>query len=148
MEISITATNGSRCHNETHKFRLHSEGEPPTVFVAHSENFLEKLTDAVLTHNLALQAAENAKPIGKRWPHKFVAPALKFNVMVGKRPNGEEDWVWVQNPRTGGAMGVYPNIVGQKQSADALFMWACNAVQMNRDILVLSEGLAKAATEQ
>ena len=40
-------------------------------------------------------------------------------------------------------MGVNHQIVGQHETAATLFFWACNAVQMARDIDTLGDGLAR-----
>ena len=96
---------------------------------------LDRLTDAFIDHGAA-------KKPGAGGP-------LYLQVCVGKaeRDFGALDWVNVQNPRTGGVMAVTSNIVGQEETATTLFLWACNAVQMSRDIATLASGLSREAVE-
>jgi hypothetical protein len=42
-------------------------------------------------------------------------------------------------------MAVTREIVGQHETAQTLFLWACKAVQMARDIDTLANGLAEQA---
>jgi hypothetical protein len=56
-------------------------------------------------------------------------------------------WRNVQNPKTGGVMAVTNMIVGQTQTALQLFDWACNSVQMARDLKFLASCMASDAME-
>ncbi|MCP5525378.1 MAG: hypothetical protein H7A47_01050 [Verrucomicrobiales bacterium] len=56
-------------------------------------------------------------------------------------------WRNVQNPDTGGVMAVTHEIAGQRDTAKTLFRWACNSVQMGRDLDVVASGLARESVE-
>ena len=135
MELSTTATHGDRCRHERHRFRIGIDKRYSTEFTAGEADMLERVTDAIVDHGA-----------GKK---KGYGGPLYLQVCVGdaKRDFGALDWVNVQNPKTGGVMAVNPSIVGQRETAETLFLWACNAVQMSRDIEVLASGLSREAVE-
>jgi hypothetical protein len=128
MEISITAKNGERCRGERHRFRIGVDSRCSTEFTAGESDILDRLTDAIVDHGAAKRAGYRG--------------TLYLQV-----DTGAAGWRNVQNPRTGGVMGVNPSIVGQCETAETLFLWACNAVQMSRDIDVLASGLSRQAVE-
>ena len=126
MNIEIQATNGARCANERHRFRIGADSSQATEFEASAAEFPDHLTNAMLDHGLA-------KRPGGYWHY------LQVWAGIAK-------WRNVQNPRTGGVIAITHDIVSKPETAATLFQWACNSVQMARDIKTLTSGLAEAAT--
>ncbi len=130
MEIKTTSSNGSRCQHERHKFRIGVDSDDATEFDAIKAEFLDRLTNAIVDHVAA---------------HRAGMPAAGLFLQVWTTNSGT--WRNVQNPVTGGVMAVTHRIVGQVETAARLFEWACNSVQMCRDLDVLTDGLAREAVE-
>lgn len=129
-QIRISATNGERCHNETHRFRIGNEVPDAEYFQASSNTFAAELESAIIRHGLRH---------GKR---------SHWNIQVrGRESERESDWRQIQNPDTGGVIAVTAEIAHAPDTAAILFEWACNTVQMMRDIHSLADGLANLATE-
>lgn len=131
MNIECTATNGPRCAGESHRFRIGVDSRQVTEFATTAAQFRDALTNAVIDHVSA-----------KRPGHP--AAGLYLQVWCG---DGGCGWRNVQNPASGGVMAVTHLTPGNPETCDALFMWACNSVQMARDIDVIVGGLAREASE-
>lgn len=127
MKLYAIATNGERCSGETHRFRIGLDDREATEFVAGRLQFCERLTDAIIDHGAA-------KREGK--------PAAGLLLQVWTTPSAK--WRNVQNPVTGGCMAVTHEIAGQKNTCEQLFLWACNSVQMARDLEIMVAGIADA----
>jgi hypothetical protein len=123
MEISVSAM-GERCLNERHLFRIGVDSTAATEFLADKGDFLSHLTNALLDHGLAGRPGE---------------VSVFIQVWAGETAK----WRNVQNPKTGGVMAISHEIIGQRETAATLFLWACNAVQIARDIDTLADGLAR-----
>lgn len=125
-ELKAKATNGDRCLGELHRFRIGVDATAPTEFSARLETFRDAITNALIEH------------VEKRRPGKL---SSGLYLQVGTGPGGAR-WVNVENPETGGVMAITHMVAGQTGTCETLFRWACNAVQMSRDIEVIAGGLA------
>ncbi len=134
MEISIHSQNGERCRNERHQFRIGIDDRDVTEFSATEHEFPEALTNAILDHGANKRAGWNGV-------------CLHLQVLTERSKSKSSSWCNCQNPKTGGVVAVTPKIAGQNETAQTLFLWCCNSVQMVRDIGVLASGLAREATE-
>ena len=123
MEISVEAHMGERCLNERHRFRIGIDATAATEFVAGKDTFLEQLTNALLDHG-------------------FAGHSDKTFLFLQVWTTDSAQWRNVQNPKSGGVMAINHEIVGQHETAQTLFLWACDSVQMARDIDTLANGLA------
>ena len=130
MNIECTSTTGSRCSNERHKFRIGVDDREATEFASNESEFPDALTNAIVDHVAARRTG---------------TPAAGLFLQVWTTPTAQ--WRNVQNPKTGGVMAVTHAIAGQPDTAAQLFLWACNSVQMARDMDVLTSGLAREASE-
>ena len=130
MNIECTSTNGSRCSNERHTFRIGVDDREATAFTSSESEFPDALTNAIIDHVAARRAG---------------TPAAGLFLQVWTGPTAK--WRNVQNTATGGVMAVTHQIAGQRETATQLFLWACNSVQMARDMDVLAGGLAREAAE-
>lgn len=130
MNIECNAANGSRCSNKRHRFRIGVDDREATEFDAIESEFPDALTNAIVDHVAARRAG---------------MPADGLFLQVWTTPTAQ--WRNVQNPKTGGVMAVTNRIAGQRETAAQLFLWACNSVQMCRDMDVLAGGLAREAAE-
>ncbi len=99
-----------------------------TEFTAGEDDFLSALENAMIDH---VQSGRPGKP----------ASGLAIQVWTTRGAG----WRNFHNPTSGNIMGVTHEIAGQRESAAKLFRWACNAVQMARDIDSIGHGLAQLA---
>lgn len=120
-ETLITAENGDACQSEQHLFRIGNEVPDAIEFRARREEFRNALADALLDH---------ARTHGAR---------SYYNIQVMT----EGSWRQIQNPKTGGVMAVTLDIAGEKNTCRTMFDWACNSVQMARDLCALADDMAK-----
>jgi hypothetical protein len=129
-QIRISATNGERCSNETHRFRIGNEVTDAEYFQASAGTFASELESAIIRHGVKHGARSH------------------WNIQVrGRESERKNDWRQIQNPDTGGVMAVTAQIAYAPDTSATLFEWACNTVQMMRDIHSLADGLANLATD-
>jgi len=124
-EHICTANRGYVCEHETHLFRVGRETTDALEFRAALDNFYEKLEGAIIQHGM----------------HHGKSTHLNIQIMT------EASWRQIQNPETGGVMTITPEIAGQIETANRLFCWACNSVQMARDITMMADNIADSANE-
>jgi hypothetical protein len=129
MEIGITTSNGERCRNERHRFRVGVDDRDTTEFSANESEFCEALTNAIVEHGVSKRIGWNAG-------------YLRLQVWT----EAAHPWYNCPNPRTGGVVAVTRSIACQPETAATLFLWCCNAVQMAREINVLERYLAAEAS--
>jgi hypothetical protein len=127
-KISASQTNGHRCIHEIHRFRIGVDDRETTEFTASLNTYYDAILNALIDHAMA-----NKKGSGK---------LMQIQVLCDTRAN---DWSNFINPSTGSIIGAGVQIT--PELAKKHFEWACNAVQMGRDIVSLSSGLAKIACE-
>jgi hypothetical protein len=120
-----TADRGAWVAHEKHAFRIGNEIPDSVEFRAKRDEFPHQLADAIIEH-----AAHNS-------PLKF------YNIQVLTLAG----WRNIQNPATGGVMAVTHQIAGERESCVTIFDWACNAVQMVRDLDELSAKIASESVE-
>ncbi len=129
--IEITANNGDRCYGQEHQFRIGNEVPDAVEFLADNRTFADRVEGAIIEHGICH---------GK---HRY------WNIQV--RPaeeKSESAWRQIQNPSTGGVMAITGDLPQSPDTAEALYRWACNTVQMSRDIQALADGLATLATDE
>ncbi len=129
--IEISANRGERCYGEEHQFRIGNEVPDAVEFRADNQTFADRLEAAIITHG---------RLHGKR---QF------WNIQV--RPaeqTVEHAWRAIQNPDSGGVMAITSDIPTATDTAAILYRWACNTVQMWRDIEAFADGMATLATDE
>jgi hypothetical protein len=124
-EHSCTANRGYVCEHETHLFRIGREIPDSIEFRAELDNFYGKLEGAIIQHGIQHGKSNH----------------LNIQVMT------DASWRQIQNPETGGVMAITPEIAGQTDTANQLFCWACNSVQMARDLTMMADNIADSANE-
>lgn len=130
-QIHIQATNGERCFGETHQFRLGAEVPDSIGFRANDRTFHAELEAALIRHG----KRHGARPY--------------WNLQVrGAECTAEYEWRNIQNPATGGVMAITAEVAGAEETIATLYKWACNTVQMLRDIHALADGMANLGTDE
>jgi hypothetical protein len=119
------ANRGSVCEHETHLFRVGRETPDAIEFRAGLTDFYTKLEEAIIQHGMLH---------GK-------SPHLNIQIIT------EASWRQIQNSETGGVMAITPEIAGQIKTANQLFCWACNSVQMARDLTMMADNIADSAND-
>lgn len=137
MKIECSATNGNRCRHERHRFRIGIDASNATYFDAIESDFHDRLVDAMIDHIQQKRPGDPSREL--------------VNIQVWCAiPDHNKGGLWSNftNPKTGAIMGVRTDVTGNHDVCQTLFLWACHAVQMSRDLRVLSSGLARAAAEE
>jgi hypothetical protein len=124
MQIECRASNGERCRHESHRFRIGVDSTAATEFEGTETSFHESLLNAIIEH---VRAGRPGKP----------AEGLYLQVWT----TASAKWRNVQNRLTGAVMAVTHEIV--PETSAVLFLWACDSVQMARDLDVVASGLAR-----
>jgi hypothetical protein len=133
-QIHLSATNGTRCKKERHHFRIGLDVREATEFSANENDFFPTLLNAIIDHGF----------IGKRWASGPKTYAF-LQVHCGSYPTGKQNWGNIQNPATGNVVAITPKITVAE--ASVIFEWACNAVQMTRDIESIVHGLTQLSSD-
>ena len=129
--IEIAATNGDRCYGQKHQFRIGHQVTDAVGFHADNLTFADRLEAALIEHG---------QRHGKR---------SHWNIQVRPAEQAAEHaWRAIQNPATGGVMAITADIPTAPDTAATLYRWACNTVQMWRDIEALADAMAGLATDE
>lgn len=129
--IEISSNRGERCYGQEHSFRIGHEVADAVEFRADNLTFADRLEAALIDHG---------QRHGKR---------AFWNIQV--RPSEQSDthaWRAIQNPDSGGVMAITSAIPTAPETAATLYKWACNTVQMWRDIEAFADGMASLATDE
>lgn len=124
-EHSANANRGYVCEHEIHLFRIGREVPDSIEFKSALGNFYKQLESSIIQHGLA-----NGK-------------SNHFNIQIMT----DGSWRQIQHPESGNVMVITPEIAGQRETAEQLFRWACNSVQMARDLSMMCDNLSDAAGE-
>jgi hypothetical protein len=122
---TCSANRGYVCEHETHLFRIGREIPDAIEFRAELDKFYGKLEGAIIQHGIQHGKSNH----------------LNIQVMT------DASWRQIQNPETGAVMAITPEIAGQMKTANRLFCWACNSVQMARDLTMMADNIADSASE-
>lgn len=99
MNIQCTSTNGSRCSNERHKFRIGVDDREATEFTSNESEFPDALTNAVIDHVAARRACAGGSGDGR------TQPAMTFDhhaLMHGRDYAGQNVRGWLAQEKFDG----------------------------------------------